>query len=151
MSAAIHLAGPDDLPALLPMVAAFHEEEGIAIDDETTADAVRHMIEDEAAGCLYLIGPRRAPIGYLAVSFFRSITLGGPAAYIDQFFIRPGVRGRGVGSEVLTRLLPTLEKGGLAGIHLDVGKDRPRLEQFYRRAGFRPNDGYRTMSRLARR
>lgn len=149
MSAALHLAGPEDAPALLTMVAAFHQETGIFSTPEHRAAAIEPLLEGSPLGCAYLIGPRRAPIGYIVISFGWSVELGGMDGFIDEFFVRPGVRGRGVGSEVLGALLPKLEGAGLKALHLEAVADQPALKRLYGRAGFKMRDGYHLMTRSA--
>ncbi len=149
MSAALHLAGPDDAPVLLTMVAAFHEETGLTSTAEHREKAIGPLLEGSPLGCAYLIGPRRAPIGYIVISFGWSLELGGMDGFIDEFFVRPGVRGRGVGSEVLSGLLPQLESAGLKALHLEAASDQPALQRLYKRAGFRLRDGYHLMTRTA--
>ena len=149
MSAALHLAGPEDAATLLTMVAAFHQETGLESTPEHRADALGPLLEGSPLGCAYLIGPRRAPIGYIVISFGWSLELGGMDGFIDEFFIRPGVRGRGVGGEVLTGLLPKLEGAGLRALHLEAAADQPALHRFYKRAGFRLRDSYHLMTRTA--
>ena len=151
MSAALHLAGPEDLTVLLPMVAAYHVEEEIASDETHLRAALGPLLDGSPMGCVYLIGPRRAPIGYIAIAFGWSIEFGGMEGFVDEFFIRPGVRGRGVGSEVLQALLPQMDAAGVHALHLEASTDRPRLQRLYSRAGFRMRDGYHLMTRLARR
>lgn len=149
MSAALHLAGPDDAAALLTMVAAFHAETGLDSTPEHRETAILPLLEGSPLGCAYLIGPRRAPIGYIVISFGWSLELGGMDGFIDEFFVRPGVRGRGVGGEVLTGLLPQLESAGLRALHLEAASDQPELHRLYKRAGFKMRDGYHLMTRTA--
>lgn len=151
MSAALHLAKPEDAGALLPMVASYHALEEIASDEEHRAAALAPLLEGSPLGCVYLIGPRASPIGYIVISFGWSVELGGMDGFVDEFFIREGVRGRGVGSEVLLSLLPKLESAGLKALHLETSKDRPRLQRLYSKAGFKLRDGYVLMTRTARR
>lgn len=151
MSAALHLAKPEDLTVLDPMVAAFHAMEEIASDADHRASALGPLLEGSPLGCVYLIGPKTAPIGYIIISFGWSVELGGMDGFVDEFFIREGVRGRGVGSEVLLTLLPKLEGAGLKALHLEASKDRPRLQRLYSKAGFKLRDGYALMTRTARR
>ena len=51
------------------MVAAFHAEAGIAQDDAGRRAALAPLLEGSPYGAVYLIGPARAPVGYLAVCF----------------------------------------------------------------------------------
>ncbi|MEO1788996.1 MAG: GNAT family N-acetyltransferase [Pseudomonadota bacterium] len=151
MSAALHLAGAGDLAALEPMVAAYHDEEGIASELEHREAAIAPLLEGSPHGCVYLIGPRRAPVGYMVVTFGWSVEFGGLDGFIDELYIRPGVRGRGMASEALHALLPLLDEAGVRALHLEASVDRPRLERLYARAGFKMRRGYHLMSRVARR
>ena len=136
MSAALHLASMDDLDKLEPMVAGYHAFEGI----DTTE-------ENRRAALAYLIGIRRAPVGYIVISFGYSVELGGIDGFIDEFFIRENVRGRGMGTEVLTSLLPALGQHGVKALHLEVDPKNSGAQRVYTRAGFRLRDGYCLMTK----
>ena len=151
MSAALHLADADDLDRLLPMVEAYHTIEGIETDKAHLEAALGPILDGSPLGCVYLIGPRRAPVGYIAVTFGWSIEMGGMDGFIDEFFIRENVRGRGMGTEVLAKLIPELEAAGLRALHLEAAADRPRVGKLYARAGFRVRDGYHLMTRMSRK
>ncbi len=98
---ALTLAKTDDLERLTPLVAAFHQEEGISQDDDTRRAALTPLLDGSPHGAIYMIGPGRAPIGYIIVTFGWSVEFGGMDGFVDEFYIRPGVRGRGIGSEVV--------------------------------------------------
>ena len=120
MSAALTLATVDHFDRLLPLVTAFHAEAGIETDEATRAEGLRPLLEGSPLGAAYLIGPPRAPIGYIVVSFGWSLEFGGMDGFVDELFIRPGVRGRGVASEVLLTLPRALADVGLKALHLTV-------------------------------
>ncbi|QUJ77544.1 GNAT family N-acetyltransferase [Sulfitobacter albidus] len=147
MSAALTLATPDHLARLLPLVAAFHAEAGIASTEESREAGIAPLLAGEPYGCAYLIGPPRAPIGYVVITFGWSVEYGGLDAIIDELYVRPGVRGRGIASEALHAVPRALAGGGLRAIHLEVDRDNPAALALYRRAGFTPRDGYMFMSK----
>ena len=151
MSAALTLAKPEHLNSLTALVAAFHAEENITMSDEALTAGISPLLDGIPHGAAYLIGPPRAPIGYIVITFGWSLEFGGMDGFIDEFFVRPGVRGRGVGSEVLVSLLPQMDAAGVHALHLEAARDRPRLERLYSRAGFRLREGYHLMTRLARK
>ena len=97
---------------------------------------------------IYLAGPRRAPIGYLILSFGWSVKRGGLEGVIDQFFIRPGVRGRGIGSEILNALPNALAGAGLKALHLEVARNDARARAHCERMRFEPREPYLRMTRL---
>ncbi|MGJ8618384.1 MAG: GNAT family N-acetyltransferase, partial [Sulfitobacter sp.] len=113
MSAALTLAKPEHLDRLIALVTAFHAEEGIEMKDEARGAGVAPLLDGIPHGAAYLIGPPRAPIGYIVITFGWSVEFGGLDAIIDELYIRPGVRGRGIASEALIALPRALAGGGL--------------------------------------
>ena len=144
---ALTLARPDDLDRLTKLVTDFHTEMGIKQDEVTLRAAVMPLLEGSSHGAIYLLGPARAPIGYIAVSFGWSLEFAGLDAMIDEIYIRPGVRSRGIGSEVLNALPKALAGAGLKAIHLEVRRDDKRAYDLYKRLRFEPRDDYILMSR----
>ena len=151
MSASLHLATSDDLDRLLPMVTAYHAHEGIESSPESRRAGLAPLLAGSPHGAVWLIGPRKAPVGYIAVTFGWSVRLGGLDGVIDEFFIRESVRGRGMGSEVLSALLGELARGGLTALHLEVGPGNDRAKRIYKRLGFRAREGHHLMTWLASR
>lgn len=147
---ALHIASIEDLPRLLPMVAAYHAEEGIQSDEAHLTAALTPLLEGTPLGVAYLIGPRRSPVGYIVISFGYSVELGGIDGVIDEFWIRPPVRGRGMGMDVLLGLVPALAQHGLCGLSLEVDRENTRAQRLYTRAGFRLRDKFSLMTRVLR-
>jgi ribosomal protein S18 acetylase RimI-like enzyme len=148
MSAALHLAKPEDLDRLLPLVSAFHDEEGLQSTNEQRANALIPLLEGSPHGAVYMIGPSRGPIGYIVVTFGWSIEFGGLDGFIDEIYIRSGVRGRGVGSEVIASLVAMLKSVDMKALHLEVDPAKESALRFYKRCHFRKREGYTLMSRI---
>lgn len=144
----LHLATADDIPKLLPMIAAYHAFEGLQTTEDQHQAALEVLFSGQVQAACWLIGPRKAPVGYIAVSFGFSIELGGMDAFIDEFFIRQAVRGRGMGSQVLELLIPMLKQSGVQALHLEVDNDNTRAQKLYGRAGFRNRGRYHLMTRI---
>ena len=147
MSAALTLAGPDHIDKLDALVAAFHAEQGIGLSEEARRAALVPLLEGIPHGAAYLIGPPRAPIGYLIIAFGWSVEFGGLDGFIDEIYIRPGVRGRGIASETLQALPRALAGAGLKALHLEVDRDAQEVRKLYTRAGFSPRPRYMLMTR----
>lgn len=148
MSAALHLARPEHLEKLLPMVEAFHAEEGLDSSDESRRAGVEPLLQGIPYGAVYIIGPTRAPIGYVVVTFGWSVEFSGMDGFIDEIYIRPPVRGRGIAGEVLIELPKTLGEAGIKALHLEVDRGNERAQRLYQRARFQPRDGYMLMTKL---
>lgn len=148
MSAALTLATPEHFARLNALVAAFHAEEGINLSDDARSAGLQPLLDGIPHGAAYLIGPARAPIGYVVVTFGWSIEFGGMDGFVDEIFIRPGVRGRGIATEVLLALPRALGEAGVKALHLEVATDNTTAQRLYARAGFRLRDGYHLMTRM---
>lgn len=147
MSAALHLAKPDDLDRLATLVAAFHAEQGLDSTDVTRRAGLAPLLEGIPHGAAYLIGPARAPMGYVIVSFGWSVEFGGMDGFVDEIYLRPAVRGRGIAGEVLIALPKALASGGVKALHLEVDRDNEPAKRLYARAGFTARDRYMLMSK----
>ncbi len=147
MSAALTLAAPDHLDRLDALVAAFHAEAGIALPAEQRRAGLAPLLDGIPHGAAYLIGPPRAPIGYVIVTFGWSVEFGGMDGFIDEIFVRPGVRGRGIASEALLSLPRALAAAGIKALHLEVARDNATAQRLYARAGFKPRENAFLMTR----
>lgn len=145
---ALRLATMDDLDRLTTLVAGFHASEGIVQDDDTRRGALVPLLEGSPHGAIWMIGPRSAPVGYIAVSFGWSIEFGGLDAFLDEFYVRERVRGRGMGSEAMMALTRALSGQGITAMHLEVDTDNTRARTLYERIGFSSRDRYHLMSRI---
>lgn len=147
MSAALHLAKPDDLPRLQSLVARFHEQKNVDQSEDVREAALRPLLDGSPHGVAYLIGPRQGPAGYIIVSFGYSVEMGGIAGFVDEFYIRPSIRGRGMGSEVLRKLMPALADYGVVALSLEIGRDNPDAARLYSRLGFEAREDHHLMTR----
>ncbi|MEL7345704.1 MAG: GNAT family N-acetyltransferase [Pseudomonadota bacterium] len=145
MTAALHLANPEDLARIAPMVATFHAGEGVASDSAHIEAALAPILEGSPHGCVYLIGPRKAPIGYAILTFGWSVALGGLVGTLDEFFIREGVRGRGIGTEALAALQRTMAEAGVKALQLEVRDENTQAKTLYGRRRFVARDTYQVM------
>ncbi len=147
MSAALHLAKPADLSKLCTLVAAFHAEEALNSSAESREAGIAPLLDGSPHGAAYLIGPTRAPIGYVIVTFGWSVELGGMDGSIDEIYVRPAIRNRGIASEVLNALPKALSAAGLKALHLEVDRKSEAAQRLYARAGFEPRDRYLLMTK----
>ncbi|SFA75896.1 Acetyltransferase (GNAT) family protein [Poseidonocella pacifica] len=150
MSRLLHLAGAEDRDRLLPLVAAFHAEIGQANDPAEQAEAVDPLLEGSPHGAIWLIGPRRAPVGYVSISFGWSVAAGGLDGRVDALFIREKVRGRGMATEALNALAMALRENGIKALNLDVEAENEIAFKLYRRCGFRKRESSIHMARTLR-
>lgn len=145
MSTAINLGGPDDAKSLLSLMARYHEERGFPYDDDHRVVVTMPLLEGSPLGAIWLIGPQRAPLGYVLVTFGWSVRLGGMVGWIEEVFIRPSVRGRGIGTEVLHAVALSLGEVNIRALKVRVG-DNDRLMRFCGKVGFSQIEDLRIMT-----
>jgi len=143
----LHLATADDTERLLPLIERYHALEELPVTDEQRREALEQVFSGEVQAAIWLIGPRKSPVGYIAVVFGFSIRLGGRDAFVDEFFIRDSVRGRGMGTQAVAALVSALRNLGVKALRLEIPGANPNTRRFCERAGFRFRDGCCPMSR----
>jgi ribosomal protein S18 acetylase RimI-like enzyme len=136
MTKILHLATNGDTDRILPMIEAHHEFDGIETDDAHRRAAIEPLLTGSPHGAIWMVGPRMAPVGYIVVSFGWSIEMGGLDGFIDEFWIREKVRGRGMGGEALAGLQATLRDAGVKALHLEMRTENTRASRIYAVAGF---------------
>ena len=143
----IHLCTAEDAPALHDLLDRFAAEYGLETPPEARQAALAPLLEGSPYGMAYLLGPARAPVGYVIVTLGWSLELGGMEGWIDEIYIRPSVRGRGLASEALFGISRALRDAGVRAIHLEVLRDDTAHHRLYQKAGFRLRDRYSLMTR----
>lgn len=146
MTTAIHLAGPDDAARVQALMQRSHEERDLPYDDAHREKVVVPLLEGSPLGAVWLIGPARAPLGYVLISFGWSVTLGGMTGWVEDIFIRPSVRKRGIGKEVLHAVALGLGQADLRALHARIPDGNDGLAQFCAKAGFGRDETQRVMT-----
>ncbi len=145
--AALHKAGPQDLERLVGLIGAFHAEEELDSDAAHIVRAIKPLLEGSPHGEIFLAGPRMSPVGYIASAYGWSIEFGGMDAFIDEFYLRPAVRGRGIAGDVLHELSQHLAAKGVFALHLEVDHENEIAIAAYKRSGFLHRARYGLMTR----
>ena len=92
----------------------------------------------------------RPLLGYLAVTFGFSLEFYGRDAFIDELFIRPAFRGRGLGARALQSVEPECRALGVRALHLEVERDNAVGRELYRKQGFLDNERQLLSKRLTK-
>ena len=136
MTTALHLATPEDAPILFDLMARFASEHALTKGAEDRQSAVAPLLEGHPYGMAYLLGPRRAPVGYLIITLGWSLDLGGTEAIVSELFLRDAVRGRGISTEVLIAIAKSLKSSGIKALHVDIQSQDAVEQAAIGKAGF---------------
>ena len=132
-------AGADDEGEILPMMAAFNADEGIAWQPSVMVPALRRLLQEGALGIVLLATDRvsRAPVGYGIATFGYDVEYSGRDAFIAELFVALPHRGRGVGRLLLESLVSTLKDHGVNAVHLMVRPENVQARALYESLEFR--------------
>ncbi|MGA1263997.1 MAG: GNAT family N-acetyltransferase [Prochlorothrix sp.] len=82
-------------------------------------------------------GENPPTIGYCILTFGYSLELHGRTALIDELYLPPALRGQGLGTQILQRVIQVCQEQGMRMLELEVRPDNPKARGLYERLGFR--------------
>jgi len=96
------------------------------------------VITDERRGAVWIAddGEGTPPFGYMFLTKAWSNELGGDLVFIDELWVEPARRCRGIGTALLEHAI-AMTKGAVA-FELEVTRTNARARALYERLGFRP-------------
>jgi len=130
----IRAAEPRDLPSVVGLVRALADFEKLPGPDEAAA---RRLIDDFAAGrySLFVAEAGGDIVGYALYFFTYSTFLARPSLYLEDLFVHPSARGRGVGERFMRVLANEAERRGCGRFEWTVLDWNVDAQKFYRRLG----------------
>jgi ribosomal protein S18 acetylase RimI-like enzyme len=116
----IELCRPEQAARLATLIHDLAIEEGEdAAEVEDIANIVSALLQSGASDFL-LATVKDEPVGCMQIAYRLSTWRALPYAYIEDFYLAPAVRGRGVGTKLLDYALQRAEGQGCDTIALDV-------------------------------
>lgn len=118
------------------MQTKFYSEEQYPFNATIAEQAMRQLTTDPALGRLFVMVSSNAIVGYLAVTFGFSLEFGGRDAFVDELYVVPEARGRGLGVQALAVAEEACREAGITALHLEVEHENSRAKALYARSGF---------------
>src|SRR5215207_8044883 len=94
-------AAPADIEPLLRLVEAFHAEDGYPFREEETRVNLLRLLGDPQLGRLWVLEDAGALAGYLVLGLGFSLEFRGRDAFVDELYVVPSHRSRGLGKQAL--------------------------------------------------
>lgn len=132
-------AGAADAGLVLELIRELAGFERLA--HEVVADAAalrRHLFAERPAAEVLVAEVDGAPAGFALYFATFSTFVGKPGLYLEDLFIRPAYRGRGIGRAVLIHLSRLAVEQGCGRLEWSVLDWNERAIGFYRELGARP-------------
>lgn len=133
---AIQVCQVDDAPRLAPLVAALAREEGTKpVEYDRLTAIIRRLIETAASDFL-LATLDDQPVGCLQISWRLSTWHGAPYAYLEDVYVVPPWRSRGIGRRLLGEATVQAGVKGADQLMLDVRMENTTARRLYEHIGF---------------
>lgn len=129
-------AGPEHADAILPMMQAYYAEDGYAFDPERSRAALLGLLADARLGEAWLAVEDERALGYVVVCLGWSLEHRGRDAFIDELFVVPEARRRGLGRRLMALAIERCRALGVRALHLEVERANTKAQALYRDLGF---------------
>lgn len=133
-------ANPEDIPALSDLLGLlFSLEEDFQPNREKQQCALRMILENPAAGRIFVARSGERIIGMVNLLFLISTAEGGKVLLLEDFIVHPDFRKRGLGTFMLRHVITFARQEKFSRITLLTDKHNASARGLYQRHGFTPS------------
>lgn len=133
-------AAASDIPALVGLMREFYAEAGYSLDEGWAEASFSALLSDDALGRVWVVFCDSRPAGYVVLTVRFAMEYGGLDGFIDDLFVRPGFRGRGLSRVALDAVVAECGRRGVLALHVEVGRDNGAAQRLYRSYGLKEHD-----------
>jgi diamine N-acetyltransferase len=143
MAISVTVATVGDLESLLTMMRHMQEADPWTepFHEPTVRASLANLLRNPVYGVVYIAREALEPIAYAVICFDFSLEYRGKGAWIDELFVEPAHRGKGIGTQLLDLAENASREHHAKFLHLEVTHGNPAIE-LYRRRGFLDHQRY---------
>jgi GNAT superfamily N-acetyltransferase len=137
-----------EVPALIPLVADYWTFESIAgFDPARIATQLTRVLSEPGLGAGWVAFEEGVAVGYLLAVYVFSLEHSGLTAEIDELFVLPSQRGKGVGAALLAIAESEFVRRGCTNVSFQMSSTNDSGRAFYRRHGYVERSGYELLDK----
>jgi len=137
----LRTAKPDDANQILDFIRALAEYEQLLHEVVATIDDVNQAINSQTVG-IQIAEWNGQPAGYALYCFNFSTFMCRPGLYLEDLFVKPEFRGKGIGKALLTKLADIAVNENCTRMEwMVLDWNNPAIE-FYKNLGAEPLSGW---------
>lgn len=148
MTTTTHNATLDDIPLLVELMGEFYAESNYPLDKQWATATFSALLGDNSLGAVRIILQDSEPAGYVVLTIQFSMEYGGLLGIIDDLFIRPACRRRGLARALLSSLFDECNRREALAVRVEVGQDNDAAKLLYQSYGLEPHEDGREMLRV---
>jgi GNAT superfamily N-acetyltransferase len=111
-------ARPADVAAILRLMRALYRQEGLAWRRDVARRALAGLMRAPRYGRVFVADAGGAVTGYFVLTLSWSLEYTGADAFIDELYVAPSHRGRGLGRRAVEFLAARCRERGVRALHL---------------------------------
>jgi GNAT superfamily N-acetyltransferase len=128
------LATADDAEEVAQLLHDFNVEfDSPSPGPEVLARRLRTLLASDSTLAILAGAPA---VAVALVTFRSNVWYEGPVALLDELYVEPRFRGRGIGTAILDLLLSTAQARGVGLIEINVDEGDVDAQRFYERHGY---------------
>lgn len=138
MQTLVERAGEGDVPLLVDLMGRFYAESHHALDRRRAGESFGRLLRSESLGRAWIARREAEAVGYVVLTLRHSMEHGALAGFIDDLFVLPGARRKGVGSALLRTLFDACRQLEVSAVQVEVGSGNAAASGLYREFGLVP-------------
>ena len=129
-----------DAGRLLPLMRDFYVFERLPFEESRQRRLVLQLIGNPALGRLIVFEQANELLGYMVLGFGFSLEFHGRDCLLDEFYVVPEHRSKGIGRAAVEFAIATCREMGIHAVHLEADYVNVRGHEFYKRLGFKDHE-----------
>jgi GNAT superfamily N-acetyltransferase len=125
-----------DVAMLATMMIEVYAEAGFPLSREPAERAFELLIRSPERGGVWLLECDATPAGFIVLTVMYAMEYGGLRGFVDDFYVRPQFRKRGLGGQALAIVKAHCLARSIRALFVQTGPDNAVAQRVYKRAGF---------------
>jgi GNAT superfamily N-acetyltransferase len=125
-----------DVSTLATMMIEFYAEADFALRREAAQRTFEQLIRWPDRGCVWVLESDSFAAGFIVLTVGYAMEYGGLRGFVDDLFVRPAFRKRGLGAAALAFVKAHCLNAGVRALFVQTGPDNSPAKRVYKRAGF---------------
>ena len=126
-----------ELQAVTALLVAQLRDHRVQTPDAKIASAVQALLRHPERGRILIAVGEGGPVGVAALSFAWPLEYADRSAWLEELYVEPAARERGIGTRLLRAALRVAAEAGAIAVDLEVETGHERAARLYTREGFR--------------
>lgn len=132
----VRVATLTDIDVLVRLLRQFYSEGAFSLSERAASQAFESLLDDSRLGQVWMMEEDGHPAGFVVLTVGFSMEYGGLRGFVDDFYVAPPYRRRGLGHAALEEVKRSCIRRGVRALVVETGPDNEAAMSAYRSVGF---------------